>query len=222
MKKIIISLTVVWFAALACQIVFAGPNADSSSLELVQLQNRWAEIKYALPETQREKAFEALAEQAAKANALHSGEAPYLIWEGIIRATYAGAKGGLGALGEVKKAKTLFEQAITIDASAMSGSAYTSLGSLYYQVPGWPVGFGDDEQAEQMLKKGLSLNPDGIDSNYFYADFLLTQKRYQEALLSFEKALQAQPRPGRELADKGRKVEIEEGILKTRKKLAKN
>ena len=220
MKKIIRSLMLLSFFVLAWQTVFA--DSASASLELVQLQNRWADIKYTLPEKEREKAFAVLVEQAEKASIAHPGDAPYLIWEGIIRSTYAGAKGGLGALGEVKKAKALFEQAIEIDAAAMSGSAYTSLGSLYYQVPGWPVGFGDDELAEQMLKKGLSLNPDGIDSNFFYADFLLSQDRYKEAMLSFEKALQAPPRPGRELADKGRKGEIEEGILKARKKLAKN
>jgi len=220
MKKFIRSLTLFGLLVLASQTLFA--DSVSASSELVQLQNRWAEIKYNLPEKEREKAFAALVQEAEKATAAHPSDAPFLIWEGIIRSTYAGAKGGLGALGEVKKAKKLFEQAIEIDGSAMSGSAYTSLGSLYYQVPGWPVGFGDDELAEEMLKKGLSLNPDGIDSNYFYGDFLLSQDRYQDAVLSFEKALQAPPRPGRELADKGRKGEIEEGILKVRKKLPKN
>ena len=35
------------------------------------------------------------------------------------------------------------EQALAIDATALEGSAFTTLGSLYYQVPGWPIGFGD-------------------------------------------------------------------------------
>ncbi len=142
-----------------------------------------------------------------------------MIWAGIIHSTYAGAKGGLGALDEVKHAKKLFEQAIALAPDAMMGSAYTSLGSLYYQVPGWPVGFGDNGKAKTMLLKGLSYNPDGIDSNYFYGDFLLDQKQYQQALMAFEKALQAPPRPGRQLADEGRKAEIEAGILAAKKHL---
>ena len=149
----------------------------------------------------------------------HPQEASYLIWEGIIRSTYAGAKGGLGALDQVKQAKQLFEQAIALAPDAMAGSAYTSLGSLYYQVPGWPLGFGDDKKAKTMLLKGLSYNPEGIDANYFYGDFLLNQKQYQQALQVFEKALLAPPRGGRELADEGRKKEIEAGMLAARKHL---
>ena len=56
---------------------------------------------------------------------------------------------------ERPQAKKLFERAIKLDPAAMDGSAYTSLGSLYYQVPGWPVGFGDDDKAKEMLLKGL-------------------------------------------------------------------
>ena len=48
-------------------------------------------------------------------------------------------------------------------------------GFPYYQVPGWPVGFGDDEKAEQLLKQALAINPTGIDPNFFYGDFLLDQ-----------------------------------------------
>ena len=54
------------------------------------------------------------------------------------------------------------EQSIQLDPAALSGSAYTSLGSLYYQVPGWPIGFGDDDKADEMLRKGLAFDPDGI------------------------------------------------------------
>ncbi|MFW5386410.1 MULTISPECIES: hypothetical protein [unclassified Yersinia (in: enterobacteria)] len=48
----------------------------------------------------------------------------------------------------VKDAKVKLELAIKLDANALDGSAYTSLGTLYYQVPGWPIGFGDKKQAE--------------------------------------------------------------------------
>ncbi|WP_062063434.1 tetratricopeptide repeat protein [Cellvibrio sp. OA-2007] len=191
--------------------------ADETT-DIQQLQTRWADIKYHTPEAEQEKAFVALvtqAEQLRKANS----SAPYLIWEAIIRSTYAGAKGGLGALDEVKQAKKLLEQAIKLNPAAMNGSAYTSLGSLYYQVPGWPIGFGDDKKAKEMLLKGLSYNPDGIDSNYFYGDYLLAQKNYQQAIAAFEKALKAAPRPGRKSADAGRRLEIEAAMIKAKKHL---
>jgi len=191
--------------------------ADEAT-DIHKLQTRWAEIKYQLPETEREKAFESLVTEAEHLRAANTS-APYLIWEAIIRSTYAGAKGGLGALDQVKQAKKLLEQAIAQDPAAMNGSAYTSLGTLYYQVPGWPVGFGDDKKAKEMLLKGLSYNPDGIDSNYFYGDYLLQKKEYQPAVAAFEKALKAAPRPGRESADAGRKAEIAAGLDKAKKHL---
>ena len=116
--------------------------------------------------------------------------------------------GGLGALGKVKEAKSLLEHALRVDPQALQGSAYTSLGALYYQVPGWPIGFGDDEQAEALLKQALALNPDGIDSNYFWGDYLIDQKRYAEARAALLKAQAAAPRPDRPLADQGRQAEI--------------
>lgn len=191
---------------------FADEAAD-----IQQLQTEWANIKYVLPEAEREKAFEVLVTTAEKLRTANPDKPAYLIWEGIIRSTYAGVKGGLGALDQVKQAKKLFEQSISIQPDALSGSAYTSLGSLYYQVPGWPLGFGDAKKAKEFLLKGLSFNPNGIDSNYFYGDYLLDQKQYQPAMAAFEKALLAPARPGRESADAGRKQEIQAALAKVKK-----
>lgn len=186
---------------------------------LRQLQGRWAEINYQLPEAQREAAFAKLAGDAEAALKAEPQAPELLIWRGIILSTWAGAKGGLGALDLVKQARGQFEQAIKLDPNALDGSAYTSLGSLYYQVPGWPVGFGDDERAEQLLRQALTLNPDGIDPNYFYGDFLLREKRYAEAEKALQKALAAPPRPGREVADAGRRQEAQALLDKVQAKL---
>ena len=175
---------------------------------LARLQSRWAEVNYQLPEKQREAAFAELAAQAE--TEVRKNPAPeLLIWRGIILSTYAGAKGGLGALDLVKASKASLEQALAKNDQALEGSAYTSLGALYYQVPGWPVGFGDDDKAQAMLSKALTLNPDGIDPNYFYGDFLYRQERYADARVALLKAQAAKPRPGREVADRGRQAEIQ-------------
>jgi tetratricopeptide (TPR) repeat protein len=173
------------------------------------LQQEWERIKYARPAAEQEKAFQALTRAADEVRARYTGRAEAQIWYGIIAASYAGARGGLGALPVVKEAKKALEQALAIDPAAMDGSAYTSLGSLYYQVPGWPIGFGDDEKARQMLMKGLALNPQGIDPNYFLGDFLYRKGELDAAREALGKALKAPPRPGRELADAGRRKEVE-------------
>lgn len=97
---------------------------------------------------------------------------------------------------------------MAIDDTALEGSAYTSLGSLYYQVPGWPVGFGNSDKARRYLQKALAINPDGIDPNYFFADYLIEQGEKERARAYLERALAASDRPGRALADQGRREEI--------------
>ena len=187
---------------------------DTSRTQLERIQGRWAEINYQTPAAQRETAFADLAQLAERAVAAEPQAAELRIWKAIVLSTWAGAKGGLGALDLVKQAKSELEQALKLDAKALDGSAYTSLGSLYYQVPGWPIAFGDDEKAEAMLKTALSLNPNGIDPNYFYGDFLVRKKRYREAKAALEKALAAADRPARASADAGRREEARK-LLKT-------
>lgn len=173
-----------------------------------ELQNGWADIQYKAPPKEREKRFEALSKQAHDLTQRYADKAEPHIWEGIILSSWAGAKGGLGALSLAKQAKAEYETAIQIDSKALEGSALNSLGVLYYKVPGWPVGFGDNKRAEALLQQALTINPNGIDPNYFYADYLVYRNRKSEAIPYLEKALKAPPRPGREVADEGRRDEI--------------
>jgi tetratricopeptide (TPR) repeat protein len=177
--------------------------------DIATLQTEWARIKYERPAAEQEKAFAELARSADAMRGKYAGRAEPQIWYGIIAASYAGARGGLGALGLAKDAKKALEQALEIDPKALEGSAYTSLGSLYYQVPGWPIGFGNDDKARALLDKALALNPEGIDPNYFMGDFLYRKGDYAAARQALDKALKAPPRPGREAADQGRRKEIE-------------
>lgn len=202
--------------ALAC--VFSAVQAGLD-VDLLQIQTQWAQANYATPEDEQEQAFEELVAQARKLTKQYPDSAGPMVWLAIVLSTDAGVTGGLGALGKVKEARHLLEAALQIDATVLNGSAYTSLGSLYYQVPGWPIGFGDDEKAESNLKKALAINPDGIDPNYFYGDFMLEQDNYSEAVRYLEKASAAPPRPDRPLADLGRKREISAKLAQARSKL---
>ncbi len=193
--------------------------SEAGARNLKHLQSRWAEINYQLPKAQREGAFEKLAGEAEVALKSEPDSAELMIWQGIVLSTWAGAKGGLGALGLAKQARASLEQALALNPKALDGSAYTSLGSLYYQVPGWPIGFGDEERAESLLKQALVMNPKGVDPNYFYGDFLFRQKRYGEARDALQKALAAPARPGREVADAGRHKEIEALLSKVNAEL---
>jgi Tfp pilus assembly protein PilF len=87
---------------------------------------------------------------------------------------------------------------------------------LYYKVPGWPVAFGDKARAQELLKRGLTINPTGIDPNYFYGEFLVETGRAAEAVPFLERALKAPARPGREIADAGRRDEALALLAKAR------
>ncbi len=187
--------------------------------DIVPLQTRWAEINYQLDEDDREKAYQQLVTVADQVVANNAGSAEAYIWRGIIKSSLAGAKGGLGALGVAEESKADFEKALTLDANALQGSAYTSLGVLYAKVPGWPIGFGSNKKAAELLTKALTLNPQGIDPNYFYAELLADKRDYSQAMRYLEQAKQAPKRPGRESADVGRQQEIAMLMAKVAKKI---
>ena len=210
-----IKSTVMLFIMMLVPLTSIG--AAGLSGDITSLQHEWARIKYQTSENLQEEQFEALAKTAETITARYPNRAEPLIWEGIILSTWGGAKGGLGALSLVKQSRDRLEKALAINPMALDGSAYTSLGTLYFKVPGWPIGFGDDEKAEELLNKALGINPDGIDPNFFYGEYLLEEKRYQESVKVLNHALQAAPRPGRKLADSGRKEEIKPLLAKARK-----
>lgn len=191
-----------------------GSTAVYAQNELADIQNQWAVCQYQVAAKQKESCLEKLSTVADKGSSANGSRADLLIWSAIVKSSWAGEKGGLGALDLVKDAKVKLELAIKLDANALDGSAYTSLGTLYYQVPGWPIGFGDKKQAEVLLKKALQVNPTGIDPNYFYGDFLLEQGRKADAKIYLQKALAAPARSGRELADKGRHQDIQQRLDK--------
>lgn len=192
--------------------VFAAEPANLDT-GIHTLQSEWARIFYQIPDHElQENAIDTLADQAHALTKAFPERAEPMIWEGIILSTSASINGGLSALGKVKRARSLFEDAMDIDDTALEGSAYTSLGSLYYQVPGWPIAFGDDDKAEALLLKALEINPDGIDPNYFYGDFLAENGRKSEAQEYLQRALAAPNRPDRPLADQGRRQEIKAAL----------
>lgn len=187
---------------------------------VVAIRDQWAQVAYVTPKAQRASAFESLASQSARLVEERPKDADALIWDGIVRSSLAGERGGLGALSLAKQARRDFEAAIGLDPDALEGAAHTSLGALYYQVPGWPIGFGDEAKARQHLERALAISPDDIDANYFHGDFLREQRDWAGAAAAFGKALAAPARPGREVADRGRRAEATRKLAEVRERLA--
>lgn len=209
--------------ALATVTLISLTSAYADALDdVTQLQTGWAEAKYTLKDKEQKAAFEILLEQVEKTVAANADSVELLIWQGVIKGSYAGIKNDLSALSLAKSAKTDFEKALTMDDKALQGSSYTSLGVLYYKVPGWPIGFGDDEKAKYFLDKALAIDSQGIENNYFYADYLIDQHQYIQAETYLLKAQRAAARPNQLVADKGRQAEITTALQNIKLQLKDN
>ncbi|WP_392353444.1 tetratricopeptide repeat protein [Pseudoalteromonas sp. PB2-1] len=200
-------------------VIMATPAKADFNSDLSSVQKQWAVVNYELVDVAQLDAFEKLASETAEFTKANDQQAASHIWYGIVLSSYAGAKGGLGALGLAKDAKAQFEKALSLDPKALEGSAYTSLATLYGKVPGWPIGFGDDDEAKKLFKQALELNPRGIDSNYLYASFLYDERKYKSAKEFLLVAQQAPARPDRPKADLYRQQEITELLAKVEKKI---
>ncbi|QIL86756.1 tetratricopeptide repeat protein (plasmid) [Vibrio sp. HDW18] len=187
-----------------------GPLSSAYAMTpLEQVQADWAKCRYQTPSVdQQVNCYEQTIAETQLALTRDSNNPELKVWLAINQSSLASLSSGLGALSLVKEAKSLLEQVIAQAPNTLEGSAFTSLGILYYKVPGWPLSFGDTDQAEQLLKQALAINPIGIDANYFYGDFLIQQGREVEAKRYLQQAQQAPARPNRAVADAGRQQEI--------------
>ena len=199
-------------AVLCAGLWTAGPAAAQSSgdpaldAELHKVELSWEHVKFA--EDKQPQQFDDMAAVAKQAHAIavrYPGRAEPLIWEGIAVSEEAGLASMLHAMSYAKEAKKILEQADAISPAALDGGAPTCLGVLYYRVPGFPLGFGDTTRARELLKQAVALAPDGMDANYFYADYLMSEKDYAEAEKVLKHALALPPRPDRPLWDQNRR-----------------
>lgn len=188
------------FVAFLLLLVF--PAFGSELHKAIQsLETEWATTYYQNNESQQRTAYLELLRKADSLAKQFPGAPEPKIWQAIILSSNAALQTPFAALTSLEQAKELLEAAIQQDPKALDGSAYVTLGTLYYMVPSWPISFGNSERAEELLRAAIQINPRGIDSNYFYADFLLTHDRESEAVPYLNNALRAPVRKQQILAD---------------------
>ncbi len=206
----LVKIVLMSLALIFVQPGFAGVSESAQLDEVREIQSEWARLYYLeefMNKNYRE--LQALARKANRVSHDNPQSAEALVWDAIVLSTLAEKKGGIGALSLVKEAKLKLEQAEAIEPTVLGGSVYASLGSLYSKVPGWPIGFGSDKKAEKYFQKALAINPQGLEFNYFFAEYLADNGEDQLALEYVEKALHAPRMAGRPLADKGRREQAQ-------------
>ncbi|MFC0684866.1 tetratricopeptide repeat protein [Novosphingobium clariflavum] len=196
------------FAPVAVAAMPVAAHADLAS-DVKAVNDGWAHITYEVQGSSTQtKALDQLAHQAAVIVARYPGRAEPLLWQGIITSEQANRANFFHKLGLATQARDLIARAYAIDPRAAQGGAALSLGVLYYKVPGSPLAWGDDDKAARLLKQALSVDPNGLDSNYFYGDYLLKQGDKAGARAYLQKALRAPHDAARPVWDAGRRREV--------------
>ena len=121
----------------------------------IAIELRWEHIKFDEDGSPNQFAdIDALAKFTASLVNKYPGRVEPLIWEGIVTSEEAGMANSLSAMGYAKNAKAILEEAYQKDPAALDAGAPTSLGVLYYRVPGFPFGFGDNDKARAAARAG--------------------------------------------------------------------
>ena len=199
-----INLFLAGAVLLFANFVYAGYDED-----LAALQQSWAKARYEMKSDEQKKELEKLIVEADQFAQKNADKADGYIWAGVIRGSLAEAVGGMSALGTIKQARANLEKALSIDPTAEDGYAYGVLGLMYSKVPSI-IAFGDKKKARELLLKGVEVSPNGMNTNYFLAQFLYEQDEYKEALPYIESAAAAKPPspPEQSLAVSYRQKEI--------------
>jgi len=219
--KMIVRISLLLVLAISAVGIVSTARAETTlEASIHELQHQWAVSRYQKPVSRRAENFAPLIEKAQRLADRFKGRGEPLIWKAILLTSYADAISNLESLSKIKEARDLLLQAIEIDEKALGGFGYVMLGILYDRAPGWPLSIGDNDKARVYLAKGLSINPDDIDANYFYGRFLRDEGEYEKALIHLEKALRSPARPEQLVADAGRRKDVREALAKTKEKLA--
>ncbi len=232
MRKLSPTLSVAFIAGLAVlgTPVSAAPQTTTSSSPVpavtklndavLTMSREWAHIKYQIHGRGRQlRGFRILENQAAALAKRYPFNARPLLWQGIVASEEAARASLFQRLGYAKRARLLLKRAHAINPNAAHGGVWLSLGVLYARVPGFPFAFGSDSKARADLQRALQLNPNGLDANYFYGDYLFSQGHYARAMVVLEHGLQAPRDAERPVWDAARRHQIRQLLVKITQKM---
>ncbi|PZQ17715.1 MAG: hypothetical protein DI565_02950 [Ancylobacter novellus] len=195
--------------------VRAAEDEGGFDAALHKLEIDWETAKFTIPEGSKQTArMDEVGKEADDLAARYPSMVEARIWKGILDSERASMAGPISALSLAKKARGVLETANQQDATALDAGAPTSLGVLYYRVPGFPLAFGDKDKARKLLEQATRSAPEGLDAWYFYGDFLNGQGEKDAAIAAFRHALAIPQHADRPLWDKNRRLVIKQTLAK--------
>jgi tetratricopeptide (TPR) repeat protein len=185
-------------------LAMAAPAAKSQfETDMLTVAEDWARVKYlSKSDDERKRNMELVGAEADKLAHKYPDRPEALIWDGVVTSERASLTWGISALNLASTARDLLLKAESMDPKALDAGAPTSLGVLFYRVPGFPFGWGDKDRARAYLEEAVKNAPNGRDAHYFYADYLYEQGEYKKAEQVLKKALSLQAHPERPIWNK--------------------
>lgn len=190
------------------------PTKTTPCQALPELEHRWAEIRYQIPEKQRLQAFNNELTEIGKDPSDCQQSATYQLIQAMIKGSMAKLQNRLDALKMIRQIEAHLQSSIKTDPTIMNGMSWTLLGLLYDKSPGWPFSIGDDKAAKHAYQKGLELNPEGINTNFYYGDFLRRKKKTEQARQYLMKASRSKQGNQSEIAYLGRMQDVKRALNK--------
>jgi tetratricopeptide (TPR) repeat protein len=133
-----------------------------------------------------------------KAIQLYPKNPAILLWYIANFSKYGEAKGIVSSAKEglADKIKTYTKKLMDLDPEFADGAPHKLMGVINYKVPNIPffLTWPSKEVAEEHLIKAIKINPKSISNIYYYAEFLVGERRNQEAKILLEKIISASPR----------------------------
>ncbi len=185
--------------------------------ELAALARESDTAKFDTPDgDQRAKAFVAVQLHAAILDKQYPRSAEPLVWQAWALIDQSMVLRDFSSLGLLKQARQKLEAALAIDPN--HAGANSTLGSLYFNVPKWPLSFGDRKKGRAYLLKSLAIDPTSGWQNLDYAKCLFKDEDYSGAVKYATITLQSPMRAGSK-RDASLHAEAEALIVKAKEKL---
>lgn len=190
--------------------VSASGTAHARSVDdaLHEIEDRWAHAVYVATGQEKDKALAALLKDVRQFASGHEDNAEAAAWHGVVarECTRNHCRSNPSKLR--REARDALHKAEALDPGELGGLVYAHLGALYSQTPSKFGGFGSKVRGIGYMWKAIVVDPDGLDSNYFYAELLVGEKRFSEAREILLKASLMGARPGHQRADLGRRQQV--------------
>ena len=180
-------------------------RAGSVDEVLTDVEQRWAGAVYESTGRQKSKALATLLGDVRQLASTHGDNPKAVAWHGIIAHECVRNHCASNSSKLRREARDALLKAESMGPGSLGSLVYGSLGGLYAETSSSLGGFGSKVRGIGYMWKAIVLDPEGLDSNYLYAELLVDEERYKEAHEILLKASTAIVRPGHERADRGRR-----------------